>query len=111
MSIYKHVGSYYYGLYFKLVDWALKRRDATMVISSSTFPESRYSNYQCVPSAQNVSIAKVVIIEQKILCVATCGLTLAYQARRLLSAQCKVRRRVVSRLMLLKTTLRVCPIC
>jgi cyclopropane-fatty-acyl-phospholipid synthase len=37
-------------LYFKLVDFALKSSEATIVISASTFPESRYSGYQSVPS-------------------------------------------------------------
>jgi len=46
IEMLEHVGSHYYGLYFKLVDWALKPRKATVVISSSTFPESRYTNYQ-----------------------------------------------------------------
>lgn len=36
----------YYTTYFKIVDWALKSRNATIVISSSTFPESRYTGYQ-----------------------------------------------------------------
>lgn len=60
----EHVGSKYYNLYFKLVDWALKPQGATAVITSSTFPESRYTGYQaedfmrrymwpnsCLPSA------------------------------------------------------------
>jgi cyclopropane-fatty-acyl-phospholipid synthase len=42
----QHVGSKYYNLYFKLVDFALKSSQATVVISASTFPESRYSGYQ-----------------------------------------------------------------
>ncbi|KAH9927606.1 cyclopropane-fatty-acyl-phospholipid synthase [Fomitopsis serialis] len=36
----------YYNTYFRLVDFALKTRNATAVISSSTFPEHRYSEYQ-----------------------------------------------------------------
>lgn len=54
----------YYKLYFQLVDFALKAQDSTVVVSSSTFPESRYTGYQaedfmrrymwpnsCLPSA------------------------------------------------------------
>ncbi|KAF8131169.1 Mycolic acid cyclopropane synthetase-domain-containing protein [Boletus edulis] len=54
----------HYDTYFKLVDFALKSRNATAVVTASTFPESRYSNYQpedfmrrymwpnsCLPSA------------------------------------------------------------
>ena len=44
----QHVGAKYYNLYFKLVDFALKSRNATAVVTASTFPESRYSNYQYV---------------------------------------------------------------
>ncbi|KAA1465956.1 cyclopropane fatty acid synthase [Dentipellis sp. KUC8613] len=60
----QHVGAKYYDTYFRMVDWALKPHDATVVVSSSTFPESRYSGYQaqdfmrkymwpnsCLPSA------------------------------------------------------------
>ena len=36
----------HYKEYFKLVDFALKPQNATIVISSSTFPESRYTGYQ-----------------------------------------------------------------
>ncbi len=42
----QHVGSKYYNLYFKLVDFALKSKNATAVVTASTFPESRFSNYQ-----------------------------------------------------------------
>ncbi|KAJ7106583.1 cyclopropane-fatty-acyl-phospholipid synthase [Mycena epipterygia] len=64
IEMLEHVGSKYYNLYFKLVDFALKSSHATVVISASTFPESRYSGYQaedfmrrymwpnsCLPSA------------------------------------------------------------
>lgn len=64
IEMLEHVGSKYYTTYFKIVDWALKSRNATIVISSSTFPESRYTGYQaedfmrkymwpnsCLPSA------------------------------------------------------------
>lgn len=44
----KHVGAKYYNLYFKLVDFALKSKNATAVVTASTFPESRYSTYQYV---------------------------------------------------------------
>jgi cyclopropane-fatty-acyl-phospholipid synthase len=42
----QHVGPKYYNTYFKLVDFALKSRDAAVVVTSSTFPESRYTGYQ-----------------------------------------------------------------
>jgi hypothetical protein len=42
----QHVGAKYYDTYFKLIDFALKSRDAAVVVTSSTFPESRYTNYQ-----------------------------------------------------------------
>ncbi|KAG8218257.1 Mycolic acid cyclopropane synthetase-domain-containing protein [Butyriboletus roseoflavus] len=64
IEMLEHVGSKFYHTYFKLVDFALKSRHATAVVSASTFPESRYSNYQpedfmrrymwpnsCLPSA------------------------------------------------------------
>ncbi|KAJ7477247.1 cyclopropane-fatty-acyl-phospholipid synthase [Mycena galericulata] len=64
IEMLEHVGSKYYNLYFKLVDFALKSSQATVVVSASTFPESRYSGYQaedfmrrymwpnsCLPSA------------------------------------------------------------
>ncbi|PCH34668.1 S-adenosyl-L-methionine-dependent methyltransferase [Wolfiporia cocos MD-104 SS10] len=64
IEMLEHVGSKYYNAYFKLVDFALKPRNATVVVTSSTFPEARYSDYQaedfmrrymwpnsCLPSA------------------------------------------------------------
>lgn len=36
----------YYTTYFKLVDYALKLERAAVVVTSSTFPESRYTGYQ-----------------------------------------------------------------
>ncbi|RDB15514.1 Tuberculostearic acid methyltransferase UfaA1 [Hypsizygus marmoreus] len=64
IEMLEHVGSKHYNTYFKLVDFALKSRNATVVVSASTFPESRYSGYQaedfmrrymwpnsCLPSA------------------------------------------------------------
>lgn len=38
----------YYKRYFELVDFALKPAGATVVITSSTFPEGRYTGYQYV---------------------------------------------------------------
>ena len=52
----KHVGAKYYNLYFKLVDFALKSDNATAVVTSSTFPEPRYSNYQCVDAVTYIVI-------------------------------------------------------
>ncbi|KAF9076707.1 Mycolic acid cyclopropane synthetase-domain-containing protein [Rhodocollybia butyracea] len=64
IEMLEHVGAKHYSTYFKLVDFALKSRDATVVVSASTFPESRFSGYQsedfmrrymwpnsCLPSA------------------------------------------------------------
>ncbi|TFY83856.1 hypothetical protein EWM64_g138 [Hericium alpestre] len=51
IEMLEHVGSKYYDTYFRVVDWALKSKDATVVISSSTFPESRYSGYQLTHDA------------------------------------------------------------
>ncbi|KAG9219476.1 hypothetical protein CCMSSC00406_0005370 [Pleurotus cornucopiae] len=64
IEMLEHVGSKYYNTYFKLVDFALKSKNATVVVSASTFPESRFSSYQaedfmrrymwpnsCLPSA------------------------------------------------------------
>ncbi|KAI0731500.1 cyclopropane fatty acid synthase [Fomitopsis betulina] len=46
IEMIEHVGPKYYNNYFRLVDFALKKRNATAVVSSSTFPEHRYSSYQ-----------------------------------------------------------------
>ncbi|KAJ2918237.1 hypothetical protein MD484_g2159, partial [Candolleomyces efflorescens] len=46
IEMIEHVGPKYYSTYFKLVDFALKSRNATAVVTSSTFPESRFSTYQ-----------------------------------------------------------------
>ncbi|KAI0318099.1 cyclopropane fatty acid synthase [Amylostereum chailletii] len=64
VEMIEHVGSKYYHTYFQIVDWALKARGATAVVTSSTFPEARYTGYQaqdfmrkymwpnsCLPSA------------------------------------------------------------
>ncbi|KAI0641779.1 cyclopropane-fatty-acyl-phospholipid synthase [Trametes meyenii] len=64
VEMLEHVGSKYYKRYFELVDFALKPTTATVVVSSSTFPEGRYTGYQaddfmrrymwpnsCLPSA------------------------------------------------------------
>ncbi|KAI0808152.1 cyclopropane-fatty-acyl-phospholipid synthase [Fomes fomentarius] len=64
VEMLEHVGSKYYKKYFEIVDFALKRTGATAVVTCSTFPEGRYSNYQaddfmrrymwpnsCLPSA------------------------------------------------------------
>jgi cyclopropane-fatty-acyl-phospholipid synthase len=48
IEMLEHVGSKHYHTYFKLVDFALKSHNATVVVSASTFPESRYSGYQYV---------------------------------------------------------------
>jgi len=42
----QHVGPKYYNTYFQLVDFALKSKDAAVVITSSTLPESRYTEHQ-----------------------------------------------------------------
>ncbi|THH02984.1 hypothetical protein EW145_g6630 [Phellinidium pouzarii] len=64
IEMLEHVGAKYYNTYFSLVDWALKSDNAAVVVTSSTFPESRFSTYQaedfmrrymwpnsCLPSA------------------------------------------------------------
>ncbi|KAI0346935.1 cyclopropane fatty acid synthase [Trametopsis cervina] len=64
IEMLEHVGSRHYKEYFSLVDYALKPSNATVVVTSSTFPESRYTGYQaqdfmrkymwpnsCLPSA------------------------------------------------------------
>ncbi|KAI0699807.1 cyclopropane fatty acid synthase [Cytidiella melzeri] len=64
IEMLEHVGSRHYKDYFALVDYALKPRNATVVVTSSTFPESRYTGNQaqdfmrkymwpnsCLPSA------------------------------------------------------------
>ncbi|KAF4615992.1 hypothetical protein D9613_011479 [Agrocybe pediades] len=70
VEMLEHVGAKYYNLYFKLVDFALKSKEATAVVTSSTFPESRYTDYQaedfmrkymwpnsCLPSATTLITA------------------------------------------------------
>ena len=42
----QHVGTQHYETYFRIVDWALKEKNATAVVTSSTFPEARYRTYQ-----------------------------------------------------------------
>ncbi|KAI0260501.1 putative cyclopropane fatty acid synthase [Gloeopeniophorella convolvens] len=64
VEMLEHVGPKYYATYFKIMDNVLKLRNATAVVTCSTFPESRYSDYQaedfmrkyiwpnsCLPSA------------------------------------------------------------
>ncbi|KAI1789906.1 cyclopropane-fatty-acyl-phospholipid synthase [Ganoderma leucocontextum] len=64
IEMLEHVGSKYYKKYFEIVDFALKPTGATIVVTCSTFPEGRYTNYQsddfmrrymwpnsCLPSA------------------------------------------------------------
>ncbi|KAI0052621.1 cyclopropane-fatty-acyl-phospholipid synthase [Auriscalpium vulgare] len=46
IEMLEHVGTKYYHTYFKIVDWALKPGSARAVVSSSTFPDSRYTCYQ-----------------------------------------------------------------
>ncbi|KAL1680789.1 cyclopropane fatty acid synthase [Schizophyllum commune] len=70
IEMVEHVGAKYYNMYFKLIDFALKSRNATAVISSSTFPECRFTTYQaedfmrrymwpnsCLPSATAIITA------------------------------------------------------
>ncbi|KIY45166.1 putative cyclopropane fatty acid synthase [Fistulina hepatica ATCC 64428] len=64
IEMLEHVGPKHYDTYFRIVDFALKPRNSTVVISASSFPESRFSAYQpedfmrkyhwpnsCLPSA------------------------------------------------------------
>jgi len=79
----KHVGEKHYDTYFKLVDLALKFRDATVVVTSSAFPESRFSGYQCVFFLNTFfRVFSIVAAERKTSCTNTCGRTPAYQVRR-----------------------------
>ncbi|KAI0275358.1 putative cyclopropane fatty acid synthase [Gloeopeniophorella convolvens] len=64
IEMLEHVGPKHYVTYFKIMDKVLKSSGATAVVTSVTFPESRYSEYQaedfmrkyiwphsCLPSA------------------------------------------------------------
>ncbi|KAF8628152.1 hypothetical protein AX17_006022 [Amanita inopinata Kibby_2008] len=70
IEMLEHVGAKHYNTYFKLVDFALKSRDAAVVVTASTFPEGRFTNYQaedfmrrymwpnsCLPSATSLITA------------------------------------------------------
>jgi len=46
IEMIEHVGSKHYERYFKIVDWVLKKDTGRAVVTSSTFPEARYSKYQ-----------------------------------------------------------------
>ncbi|KAF7335616.1 Cyclopropane-fatty-acyl-phospholipid synthase [Mycena venus] len=46
IEMVEHVGTRHYARYFQMVNWALKEKGSTAVITSSTMPESRYSTYQ-----------------------------------------------------------------
>jgi cyclopropane-fatty-acyl-phospholipid synthase len=46
IEMIEHVGTQYYNTYFGIIDWALKTDGARVVVSASTFPEHRYSQYQ-----------------------------------------------------------------
>ncbi|TRM59535.1 CFS1-like protein [Schizophyllum amplum] len=46
IEMIEHVGAKHYETYFKLVDFALKPQNATAIVTSSTFPECRYTGYQ-----------------------------------------------------------------
>ncbi|KDQ55228.1 hypothetical protein JAAARDRAFT_37756 [Jaapia argillacea MUCL 33604] len=64
VEMIEHVGASHYKTYFKVLDYALKSHGAAAVVTSSTFPECRYTGYQaedfmrrymwpnsCLPSA------------------------------------------------------------
>ncbi|KAF9645341.1 cyclopropane fatty acid synthase [Thelephora ganbajun] len=46
VEMLEHVGTQHYETYFKLVDWALKDKNAAVVVTATTFPEARYRTYQ-----------------------------------------------------------------
>ncbi|KAH9012925.1 Mycolic acid cyclopropane synthetase-domain-containing protein [Lactarius pseudohatsudake] len=46
VEMIEHVGPKYFTTYFKIVDKALKSKDATAVVTCSSLPEWRYSVYQ-----------------------------------------------------------------
>ena len=92
----QHVGAKYHKLYFKLVDFSLKPNNATAVVTASTFPESRYSNYQYVVIFQVVQPMSLLLSERKTLCANTCGQTLASQVQQVLSLPHTHHHRVAS---------------
>ena len=51
-SILQAVGPRYMHQFFRCMDWALKPSKATMVITATSQPEFRYSEYQYVLSSQ-----------------------------------------------------------
>lgn len=47
----KHVGFQYRHKLFEVIDWALRPDKGCVVLSATTHPESRYSEYQYVPTS------------------------------------------------------------
>jgi cyclopropane-fatty-acyl-phospholipid synthase len=46
IEMVEHVGAKHQGEFFRVIDWALKKERGAVVISSTTRPEYRYSDYQ-----------------------------------------------------------------
>ncbi|KAJ7683312.1 CFS1-like protein [Mycena rosella] len=46
IEMIEHVGTRHYSRFFQIVDWALKTKGSTAIVSSSTISESRYTTYQ-----------------------------------------------------------------
>ncbi|KAJ7843943.1 cyclopropane-fatty-acyl-phospholipid synthase [Mycena leptocephala] len=46
IEMIEHVGTRHYAQYFQVVDWALKKKRSTAVITSATRAEARYTTYQ-----------------------------------------------------------------
>lgn len=47
-EMFEHVGLRHHATFFKTVDWALKDKNAAMVVTATSQPEFRYSERQCV---------------------------------------------------------------
>jgi cyclopropane-fatty-acyl-phospholipid synthase len=46
IEMVEHVGAKHQAEFFRVIDWALKKERGAVVISSTTRPENRYSDYQ-----------------------------------------------------------------
>jgi len=72
----------HYNTYSKLVDFALKSKDGTVLVTSSTFPESRFLNHQYF-LFKNSSWLFLILPELKSSCTNTWGPTLACPTQQL----------------------------
>ena len=60
LSLWKAVGPRHLSTFFRIVDWALKPDRATVVITATSQPEDRWSEYQCVTMFHPLHQAGVV---------------------------------------------------